>query len=123
MHTVLVVDDSPTARRTTRDLLDRAGYDVITANDGDDALEAYKRSQPDLVVLDIILPKKNGYQVCRRLKAQDPQHARILMISSKTLESDQQWGLRQGADDYLNKPFEPDQLLDVVDRLLSQAAR
>ncbi|MEM9825494.1 MAG: response regulator [Planctomycetota bacterium] len=120
MHTVLVVDDSPTARRSTEQMLADAGYEVVTAADGDDALEIYKRLQPDLVVLDVILPKKNGYQVCRRLKSDSPEHAKILMISSKSLDSDQAWGRQQGADEYLTKPFEADQLLDSVDRLLAK---
>ena len=115
---ILVVDDSPTARRTTRCTLIDAGYDVVTADDGDDALRLFEHHQPDAVVLDIILPKKNGFQVCRHLKSKHHHHARILMLTSKSNQSDQEWGRRQGADDYLTKPYETEQLLESLERLL-----
>ena len=66
--TILVVEDSPTVRRNTVNVLEEAGYRVVTANDGEEAIAAAEAHQPDAVVLDIILPKKNGYQVCRQLK-------------------------------------------------------
>lgn len=116
---VLVVDDSPTARRVTQDMLSEAGYDVVTADDGDDAIRAFNHHQPDAVVLDVILPRKNGFQVCRHLKNDVNTDAKVLMLTSKSTENDQAWGLRQGADDYLTKPFQPDQLLDSLERLLS----
>lgn len=115
---VLVVDDSPTARQMTRTMLTEAGYDVVTADDGEDALKTFSRIQPDAVVLDVILPKKNGFQVCRHLKANPDYHAKVLMLTSKSNETDQEWGLRQGADEYLTKPFNADQLLDSLERLL-----
>ena len=117
---VLVVDDSPTARRVTEGMLSEAGYEVVTADDGDDALRLFDYHQPDAVVLDVILPKKNGFQVCRHLKTQRNSPARVLMLTSKTAKSDQEWGRRQGADDYRTKPFESEQLLDSLERLLTQ---
>ncbi|MEM9587807.1 MAG: response regulator [Planctomycetota bacterium] len=116
---ILVVDDSPTARRTTENTLAQAGYHVITADDGEDALNVFASQQPDAVILDIVLPKKNGFQVCRQLKAETQSDAKVLMLTSKSQESDRIWGQRQGADDYLTKPYEPRQLLDSLQQLLS----
>ena len=116
---VLVVDDSPTARQVTRSMLTEAGYEVITADDGEDALRLFSRMQPDAVVLDVILPKKNGFQVCRQLKSNPDYEAKVLMLTSKSGEADQEWGLRQGADEYLTKPFNAEQLLDSLERLLT----
>ena len=118
---VLVVDDSPTARRVTGDYLAGAGYDVVTAADGDDALRAYDEHQPDAVVLDIVMPKRNGFQVCRKLKGIDGDEAKIVMLTSKTRPSDREWGERQGCDAYLTKPVQIDELLDSLSQLLTRA--
>ena len=117
---VLVVDDSPTARRITEGILAEAGYEVVTADDGDGAIRLFDSHQPDAVVLDVILPKRNGFQVCRQLKTQRNTATRVLMLTSKTAASDQEWGRRQGADDYLTKPFQAEQLLDSLERLLTE---
>ena len=119
---ILVVDYSPTARQITSAMLSEAGYDVVTAEDGVDALRLFTFHQPDAVVLDVILPKKNGFQVCRQLKANPEYTPKVLMLTSKTNESDQEWGRRQGADEYLTKPFEADQLLDSLENLLTKAS-
>ena len=119
---ILVVDDSPTARQITSAMLSEAGYDVVTAEDGVDALKLFEFHQPDAVVLDVILPKKNGFQVCRQLKANEHFSPKVLMLTSKANESDQEWGRRQGADEYLTKPFAADQLLDSLEQLLTQAS-
>lgn len=116
---ILVVDDSPTARQVTANMLTDAGYEVVTANDGDDALRCFAFHQPDAVVLDVILPKKNGFQVCRKLKANEECPPKVLMLTSKSDASDQEWGRRQGADEYLTKPFEAEQLLERLDHLLT----
>ncbi|MEO1526379.1 MAG: response regulator [Planctomycetota bacterium] len=120
-HRILVVDDSPTARRVTGGTLEEAGYEVITADDGDDAIRLFDCYHPDAVVLDVVLPKKNGFQVCRNLKAQSINEPKILMLTSKSAESDQEWGRRQGADDYLVKPFRADELLESLRRLLASS--
>lgn len=113
--TVLVVDDSPTELRLMTTALSRQGYAVETAIDGEEALTKAVAIQPDLVLLDIILPKKNGYQVCRQLKTSpDTSHLHVVLVSSKSQDSDRYWGLRQGADNYLSKPFSDEELLGVV---------
>jgi twitching motility two-component system response regulator PilH len=118
-ETVLVVDDSPTDMKIITTVLRNAGYRVSTASDGEEALEKAAKEHPRLMVLDIILPKKNGFQVCRQLKtAPETQDIRIMLVSSKSQDSDRFWGLKQGADDYMTKPFEDDQLLANVAKLI-----
>lgn len=117
--TVLVVDDSPTAQRLIRLAVEAGGYRVLTASDGDEAIDVAQRERPDLVVLDIILPKKNGFQVCRHLKAlPETSGIKVVLLSSKSHEMDILWGKRQGADGYLTKPFESEQLLACIESAL-----
>ena len=117
--TVLVVDDSPTAQRLIRLAVEAGGYRVLTASDGDEAIDVALRERPDLVVLDIILPKKNGFQVCRHLKAfPETSGIKVVLLSSKSHEMDILWGKRQGADGYLTKPFESEQLLACIESAL-----
>ena len=114
---VLVVDDSPTNRQALSDLLQREGYDVTTAVDGEDALAKIAADPPPLVVLDIILPKMNGYQVLRQLRTdRETRHIKVILVSSKNQESDRFWGLKQGADDYIAKPYAESALLAAVAR-------
>lgn len=112
MKTVLVVDDSPTERGLVLAALEGKGYRILTAEDGEAALEKAEKEHPDLVLLDVILPKKNGFQVCRQLKTTpETQDIRIILVTSKTQDSDRFWGLKQGADDYLTKPFDGTELI------------
>ncbi len=113
--TVLLVDDSPTELRIMMRALDGQGYRILTASDGEEALERISRSLPDLVLLDIILPRKNGFQVCRHLRnSGETRGVKVILVSSKSLDSDRQWGLEQGADDYLVKPFTGEELVKKV---------
>ena len=114
---VLVVDDSPTDRQIVTTLLQKQGYEVTTAVDGEDALEKVAADRPPLIVLDIVLPKMNGYQVLRRLKtAPETRDIKVILVSSKSQESDRFWGLKQGANDYIVKPYPDDALLTAVAR-------
>jgi twitching motility two-component system response regulator PilH len=117
---ILVVDDSPTELALARSVLQQAGYRIVTAQDGDQALAIAEAESPDLVVLDIIMPRKNGYQVCRQLKTQGPEKGqpRVLILSTKSQEADKFWALKQGADMYMTKPFEASELLGNVRTLL-----
>ena len=118
-ETILVVEDSPTYLRQITQLLQKNDYAIISAMDGEEALEKAIREHPDLIVLDIILPKKNGFQVCRQLKTSpDTQDIKIIMLTSKSQDSDRFWGLKQGADEYLTKPLDDDQLVTNVAELL-----
>ena len=117
---ILVVEDSPTYLRQISALLQETGYQTIAAIDGEQALEKAIREEPDLIILDIILPKKNGFQVCRQLKTTPAtRDIKIIMLTSKTLDSDRFWGLKQGADEYVTKPFVEQDLLANVTRLLT----
>lgn len=124
MSKVLVVEDSPAQREMISGLLQRSGLDVTSVSDGLEAMDLIKGLleqglPPDLVVLDIVMPRMNGYEVCRRIKA-DPatQHLPVVMCSSKGEEFDRYWGLRQGADAYIAKPFQPQELVGTVRQLL-----
>jgi DNA-binding response OmpR family regulator len=113
--TILVVDDSPTDLRLVTAPLQQKGYRVITAVDGEEALARVAQDRPDLIVLDVVLPRKNGFQVCRQLKSTPAtQDIKVLLLTSKSQESDRFWGLKQGADGYLTKPFDDEALLANV---------
>ncbi len=102
-----------------KNALQSRGYNVITAANGEEGIEKAHRERPQLVVLDIILPGKNGYQVCRDLKSSpDTKDVPVIMLTSKSQESDRFWGLKQGADAYLTKPWREDELLATVARHL-----
>ena len=116
---VLVVDDSPTGRHAVMHLLEKRGYQVSTAVDGEEALDKIASAPPLLVMLDIVLPKMNGYEVLRHLKASDATRGiKVILVSSKSQESDRFWGLKQGADDYIAKPYQDEALLAAIKRQL-----
>jgi len=107
---VLVVDDDPTVSDVVRRYLERAEFEVMLAADGQGALDAVAGSRPDLVVLDLMLPGIDGLEVCRRLRAQDPQLP-VVMLTALGDEADRVVGLSLGADDYVTKPFSPRELV------------
>ena len=121
MSKVLVVEDSLPQRQMISELLKNSDLNlkVLVAVDGVEALNYIQKSCPDLVVLDIVMPRMNGYEVCRRLK-NDPktQNVPVVMCSSKGEEFDRYWGMKQGADAYIAKPFEPVELLGTIKQLL-----
>lgn len=117
--TILVVEDSPTELRLMASALTKQGFQVETAIDGEEALSKAETLKPDLVLLDIILPKKNGFQVCRQLKTSPgTSHVNVVLVSSKSQDSDRYWGLKQGADNYLTKPFTDAELLGMVHKFV-----
>jgi twitching motility two-component system response regulator PilH len=116
---ILVVDDSPTDLKLVTASLQKQGYVLSTAADGEEALDKAASELPRVIVLDVILPKKNGFQVCRQLKTTpETKDIKILMMTSKSQDSDRFWGLKQGADAYMTKPFNDDELLANVAKLL-----
>ncbi len=117
--TILIVDDSPTEMMLMQNALQGKGYTLLTAVDGEQALQIVMQQKPDLVLLDVILPKKNGFQVCRQLKTSpETKSTKIIMVTSKSQDSDRFWGLKQGADEYLTKPCTPEDLLRSVSRFV-----
>lgn len=116
---VLVVDDSRTELTMIAAPLRNSGFDVVTAVDGDEALEKVFREHPNCIVLDVVLPKQNGFQLCRKLKSLDAsKHIPIILLTSKNTPLDKSWGLRQGADIYMTKPFNEDELVNYVKQLV-----
>jgi DNA-binding response OmpR family regulator len=113
---VLVVEDEPTLVETLKYNLTRQGYDVCTVTEGLAALEVARRERPDLIVLDIMLPKLDGFEVCRILRRE--MNVPILMLTARVDEVDKVVGLEVGADDYLTKPFSMRELLARVKALL-----
>jgi twitching motility two-component system response regulator PilH len=109
---VLIVDDSPTDVHVMQMALEQSGFKTAAAADGDEAIRKAKELRPDLILMDIVMPGVNGFQATRQL-ASDPETRSIpvIMISSKSQESDRVWGLRQGAVDYLVKPVSAEQLV------------
>ena len=119
MKKILVVDDEPTLVATVKYNLEREGYQVVTAADGESGVEVARAERPDLVVLDLMLPGLDGFEVCRILRRE--MTAPILMLTAKTEEVDKVVGLELGADDYVTKPFSMRELLARVRALLRRA--
>ncbi|GAA3202864.1 response regulator transcription factor [Dactylosporangium siamense] len=117
---VLVVDDDPTVSDVVRRYLEREGFTVELAGDGQQALDAYDAERPDLVVLDLMLPGIDGLEVCRRLRVQD-RTLPVIMLTALGEESDRVLGLELGADDYITKPFSPRELVLRVQSVLRRA--
>ena len=121
---ILAVDDSPTILEMIKSILESEGYDVITAVDGAEALETARVDKPDLILLDVMLPKLDGYRVCRLLKFdQNYKDIPIVMLTAKAEEQAMATGVRTGADQYLTKPVEPDALLATVAEELDKSQR
>lgn len=112
---ILVVDDSPTERFFTVDVLTKAGYQVSTAENGEDGIAKAKAERPDLILMDVVMPGLNGYQATRTLTRDEAtKDIPIIVCTSKGQETDKIWGMRQGAVDYLVKPVNPNDLLQRI---------
>jgi two-component system, OmpR family, alkaline phosphatase synthesis response regulator PhoP len=119
---ILVVDDEPSIIQLARMYLERENYRVEEASDGEAALEAVRRLNPAVVVLDVMLPRLDGFEVCRRLRASDDMVA-IILLTARDEDMDKVLGLELGADDYLTKPFNPRELVARVRAILRRAER
>ena len=119
---ILLVDDEPPIIELARMYLERDGFRIETATDGESALAMVEHHQPALVVLDVMLPKLDGFEVCRRLRASD-SHLAILMLTARDEDIDKILGLELGADDYLTKPFNPRELVARVKAILRRGER
>ncbi|HEX6966951.1 MAG TPA: response regulator [Gemmatimonadaceae bacterium] len=118
---ILVVDDNRDNTDIVKQLLEAQGYDVFVAYDGDEALEAFEQIRPALVLLDVMMPGRSGWDVCRVMK-QHPEHGkkvRVVMLTARTAWDDKQEAIRTGADDYLTKPLN---LTDLVAHVRSNLA-
>ena len=122
MANILIIDDSPTDVRVFTTLLERAGHRVDAVNNAEDGIERVRVTQPDLVIMDVIMPGMNGFQATRTL-TRDPVTAGvpIVIITTKSMETDRVWGMRQGAKAFITKPVNEKELLACINDLLSSA--
>lgn len=119
---VLIVDDEPNIVVSLQFLMKRAGYSTSVARDGDEALAEVERFRPDLVLLDVMMPRRDGYEVCQTLRADGRTDLKIVMLTAKGRETEVSRGLTVGADAYVTKPFATADLVDTVNRLLGEGA-
>jgi CheY-like chemotaxis protein len=118
-YTILVVDDSPVVVEAVRDALDKDGFTVLTAGDGIEALDLVRANHVDLILLDIDMPRMNGYQLCKLLKRDKKlKDIPVVMLTAKSSDTDKQWGVKAGTNEYLTKPFNYAKVREVLSRLL-----
>lgn len=119
MSTALVIEDSLTEREIITHYLKSAGVTVLTVNSGEEALEKLTKLSPDLIILDVVLPGRSGFEICRVLKAEsNTKKIPVIMCSTKDSEMDKFWGMKQGADAYIPKPIDQELLVRTVKNLL-----
>ena len=115
LHKILVVDDSATERFFFAELLSKNGYEVVTAENGAEAVTMATSERPDLILMDVVMPGQNGFQVTRSIsRAPETSHIPIIICTSKSQETDRYWGMKQGARDYVVKPVDPKDLLTKI---------
>ncbi len=120
-QTVLVVDDEPHLLRLVQFRLEREGYDVVTAADGQSALDAVFDARPDLCLLDVVMPRRSGWEVLRELRSDErSSDLKVIMLTARATDADIETGMRLGADDYLTKPFTS---ADLRSRVAAQLPR
>lgn len=120
MANILIADDSYSELQLIQSALEPTGHKLITVMDGEAAEQKVRTEPINLIILDVIMPKKNGFQVCRALKTDDKyKHIPIIMVTQKDQDSDKFWGMKQGADEYLTKPFSPSELIKLVNKYLA----
>lgn len=118
-QTILVVEDEPNIVESLSFLMKKAGFIVRVARDGNAAIRTIESEAPDLVLLDIMMPRRDGYEVCRTIRANpDWDHVRIIMLSAKGRDLDRRKGLELGADDYITKPFSTREIVERVQEIL-----
>ena len=119
MARILVVDDSPTEVFQFKDMLEKIGHEVIIARNGRDGVETATSEQPDMVLMDIVMPDMNGFQATRQLsRSAQTSHIPVVIISSKDQDTDRVWGARQGARAYITKPVDEAELINLINTLV-----
>ena len=116
---VLIVDDEPNIVVSLQFLMKKGGFETSVARDGDEALAEVERFRPDLVLLDVMMPRRDGYEVCQQLRSTGWTDLKIVMLTAKGREAEATKGLALGADAYVTKPFSTSELVDTVTRLLA----
>uniref|UniRef100_B8HNR5 Response regulator receiver protein n=1 Tax=Cyanothece sp. (strain PCC 7425 / ATCC 29141) TaxID=395961 RepID=B8HNR5_CYAP4 len=119
MSTILIVEDTLTDLQVVSGSLQQAGYAVVTAANEQEAKTRLAQHKPDLIVLDVVLPDRSGFEICRDLKEQtETKDIPVVICSTKGSNMDKYWGMQQGADAYLAKPVDPDELVKIVRKLV-----
>ncbi len=122
MATVLIVDDSPTELHVFKGQLEKAGFDVLTSESGEEGLKVAKDSKPDVIVMDVVMPGMSGFQATRQLaKDSETQDIPVVILTTKDQETDKIWGMRQGAIAYLVKPVKEETLVAKVKEAMEKA--
>ena len=117
---ILICDDDPVILRLLQVNLELEGFEVLLGHNGEEAVEIAQTEHPDLIILDIMMPRMDGYQACEKLKSlDDTKDIPVVFLSAKAQQSDIEKGKSYGVADYLTKPFDPNDLIDVLDRLLT----
>ncbi len=122
MAHILIVDDSPTEAHVLKGMLEKNGFETTTAQNGAEGIETAKQLQPDLILMDVVMPGLNGFQATRQL-TKDPKTAGIpvIIVTTKDQETDRVWGIRQGATDFLTKPVSEKVLMEKINAALAAA--
>ena len=120
-HKVLIVDDEPNIVTSLRFLMKKSGFETSVARDGEEALTEVERFHPDLVLLDVMMPKRDGFEVCQKLRATGQTELKIILLTAKGRETEVAKGLAVGADAYVTKPFSTRDLVEQVTRLLGDS--
>ena len=120
MPQVLIVDDSPTEVHVLKTMLEKHGFTVSSANSGEEGIERAKEEQPDVILMDVVMPGLNGFQATRQLtKDASTSSIPVIIVTTKDQETDRVWGLRQGAKDYVTKPADETELVSKINTVLS----
>jgi len=115
IKTVLIIDDSPTERHILTQLLQGGGYEVSTANSGEEGIEQARQTRPDLILMDVVMPGTNGFQATRTLSRDEAtKNIPVILCTTKNQETDKVWGMRQGAQAYITKPVDGPALLAMI---------
>jgi DNA-binding response OmpR family regulator len=123
-HSVLVVDDEPNILLSLQFLMKNAGYEVRTAKDGDEALAELEKAAPDLVLLDVMMPKRDGFDVCQKIRSNPNwKDVRIIMLTARGRPIEREKGLALGADDYITKPFSTKAVIECVESILGASKK
>jgi twitching motility two-component system response regulator PilH len=119
MPRVLIVDDSPTETYKFKEILEKNGFEIITADNGADGVAVARQELPDVVLMDVVMPGLNGFQATRQIsKNEETKNIPVIIVTTKDQETDKVWGKRQGASDYLTKPVDEKLLLETIKRVL-----
>lgn len=120
MSKILIVDDSPTQLFSLRQIVERGGHQIVTADSGEEALKLAADENPEVILMDIVMPGMSGYQAKRRLsKTDSTRHIPVIFVTSKDGEADRAWGMRQGAREYVTKPVNPTLLLTAISEAMA----